>query len=62
MLFAVAVVALVEVGFSQQMAQAAVQTDSFVPLNKVVAINCRSADTRPPLVEFSGLGGRLNVN
>ncbi|KAI9525520.1 hypothetical protein NQZ68_006069 [Dissostichus eleginoides] len=40
----------VEVGSCQQMAQAAVQTDSFVPLNKVVAIKRRTADTRTPLV------------
>lgn len=40
----------VEAGFPQQMAHAEVQTDSFVPLNKVVAINCQTADTRPLLV------------
>lgn len=50
LVFAAAFAALVEVAFYQQMAQAAVQTDSFVPLNKVVTINCWTADTRPPLV------------
>lgn len=40
----------VEAGFPQQMAHAEVQTDSFVPLNKVVAINRQTADTRPLLV------------
>ncbi|CAB1429767.1 unnamed protein product [Pleuronectes platessa] len=46
----------------KQTAGAAVQTHSFVPLNRDVTIDCQTADTKPPLVECSGPSGRPNVN
>lgn len=46
----------------QQMAQAADETDSFVPRNKVTALTAGPLTPEPPLGRFSGLGGKRNVN
>lgn len=61
-IFAAAAVALAVAGLGQQMAEAVVETDSFVPINKVVTINRPPADTRPPSVEFSGFSRRANTD
>lgn len=44
------------------MVQTADETDSFVPLNKVIALTAGPLTPEPPLAVFSGLGGKLNVN
>lgn len=44
------------------MVQAAEETDSFLPLNKVIVLTAGAPTPTPPLAVFSGPSEKMNVN